>query len=26
MGGALNYLQCDNMTFIQHLHRRLSAI
>jgi hypothetical protein len=25
MGGALNYLQCDNLTFIQHLHRRLSA-
>jgi hypothetical protein len=26
MGGALNYLQCDNMTFIQHLYRRLSGI
>ena len=25
MGGALNYLQCDNMTFIHHLYRRLSA-
>jgi hypothetical protein len=25
MGGALNYLQCDNLTFIQHLYRRLSA-
>jgi hypothetical protein len=25
MGGALNYLKCDNLTFIQHLHRRLSA-
>jgi hypothetical protein len=25
MGGTLNYLQCDNLTFIQHLHRRLSA-
>jgi hypothetical protein len=24
MGGALNYVQCDNATFIQHLHRRLS--
>jgi hypothetical protein len=24
MGGVLNYLQCDNVTFIQHLHRRLS--
>ncbi len=25
MGGALNYLQCDNMTFIHHLYRRLSG-
>ncbi len=25
MGGALNYVQCDNMTFIHHLYRRLSA-
>ncbi len=24
MGGALNYVQCDNLTFIQHLYRRLS--
>ena len=24
MGGLLNYLQCDNATFVQHLHRRLS--
>jgi hypothetical protein len=23
MGGLLNYSQCDNVTFIQHLHRRL---
>ena len=23
MGGALNYLQCDNATFIHHLYRRL---
>lgn len=26
MGGALNYLQCDNMTFIHHLYRQLSGI
>jgi hypothetical protein len=25
MGGALNYAQCDNLTFIQHLYRRLSG-
>ena len=25
MGGALNYVQCDNMTFIQHLYRRLGG-
>ncbi len=25
MGGALNYAQCDNMTFIHHLYRRLTA-
>jgi hypothetical protein len=25
MGGTLNYVQCDNVTFIQHLYRRLSA-
>jgi hypothetical protein len=24
MGGLLNYLQSDNATFVQHLHRRLS--
>jgi hypothetical protein len=24
MGGQLNYSQCDNLTFVQHLHRRLS--
>jgi hypothetical protein len=24
MGGALEYVQCDNVTFIQHLYRRLS--
>jgi hypothetical protein len=24
MGGRLNYLQCDNATFIHHLHRQLS--
>ena len=24
MGGALNYVQCDNVTFIHHLYRRLS--
>ena len=23
MGGLLTYLQCDNVTFIQHLQRRL---
>jgi hypothetical protein len=23
MGGSLNYLRCDNVTFIHHLHRRL---
>ena len=23
MGGTLNYLQCDNTTFIHHLYRRL---
>ncbi len=23
MGGAMSYLQCDNATFIQHLHRQL---
>ncbi len=26
MGGALNYVQCDNLTFIHHLYRRLSGI
>lgn len=26
MGSALNYVQCDNMTFIQNLHRQLSGI
>jgi hypothetical protein len=25
MGGALNYVQCDNLTFVQHLFRRLSG-
>ena len=25
MGGALNYVQCDNVTFIHHLYRRLSG-
>jgi len=25
MGGALNYVQCDNLTFIHHLYRRLTA-
>jgi hypothetical protein len=25
MGGSLNYVQCDNLTFIHHLYRRLSA-
>ena len=25
MGGALNYVQCDNLTYIQHLYRRLSG-
>ena len=24
MGGTLNYSQCDNMTFLHHLHKRLS--
>ena len=23
MGGTMRYLQCDNLTFIQHLHRQL---
>jgi hypothetical protein len=23
MGGAMSYVQCDNATFIQHLHRQL---
>ena len=23
MGGSLNYLRCDNVTFIHHLQRRL---
>ena len=23
MGGAMHYLQCDNVTFIHHLHRQL---
>jgi hypothetical protein len=25
MGGALNYAQCDNLTFIRHLYKRLSG-
>jgi hypothetical protein len=25
MGGALHYVQCDNLTFIHHLYRQLSA-
>ena len=25
MGGALNYVQCDNLTFIQQLYRRLGG-
>ena len=25
MGGALNYVQCDNLSFIHHLYRRLSG-
>ncbi len=25
MGGEMSYLQCDNATFIQHLHRQLVA-
>jgi hypothetical protein len=24
MGGALNYVQCDNLTFLHHLYRRLA--
>ncbi len=24
MGGALNYVQCDNVTFLHHVHRRLA--
>ncbi len=23
MGGAMHYVQCDNLAFVQHLHRRL---
>jgi len=23
MGGAMRYLQCDNLAFIHHLHREL---
>jgi hypothetical protein len=26
MGGTLNYVQCDNLTFIHHLYRRLIGI
>jgi len=25
MGGTMHYLQCDNVTFIHNLYRRLSA-
>ena len=25
MGGALHYVQCDNLMFVHHLHRRLSG-
>lgn len=25
MGGTMNYVQCDNVTFIHHLHRQLAA-
>ncbi|MFI5456798.1 MAG: hypothetical protein ACHRXM_15230 [Isosphaerales bacterium] len=25
MGGELNYLQCDNLMFVHHLHRQLSG-
>jgi hypothetical protein len=25
MGGALNYVQCDNVTFLHHLYRRLTS-
>jgi hypothetical protein len=25
MGGALNYVQCDNLTFLHHLYRQLSS-
>ena len=25
MGGALNYVQCDNVTFLHHLYRRLAS-
>ncbi len=25
MGGALNYVQCDNLTFLHHLYRRLDS-
>jgi hypothetical protein len=25
MGGALHYAQCDNLTFVHHLHRRLNC-
>jgi hypothetical protein len=25
MGGALNYLQCDNLTFVHHLYHQLSS-
>jgi hypothetical protein len=25
MGGALHYLQCDNLSFVHHLYRKLHA-
>jgi hypothetical protein len=25
MGGVLNYVQCDNLLFVHHLHRELSG-
>jgi hypothetical protein len=26
MGGSMHYLQCDNVAFLQHLHRSLSSV
>jgi hypothetical protein len=26
MGGSMHYLQCDNVAFLQHLHRSLASV